>query len=464
MSLLEKEDVSSRRTHKKRDRPPRNKEEEEEEEALGVFEFCAALNGDDPLAAEKILRRFIATVQRERRRALSPHDDQNHVHHEEEEAPTTGMMLSDDESEDEEDTEEGSSTKKKKEEWWKEDTQDYNVPFVGTFVAKGPTGVVQENEWPTGFLKAYLIESPSALELLSNPQILSSSSSSTSLWKRMIQHHGGSLAKGDRFQALYFDALTQLILTPSSSVLRRRPVPVVPVLEGVSRDVTEHIVSILMKEHVSKLCVVLQDTTMSSSSDTSSTRQKSRGGCRKQSASVYRLLTALASSSIGSAREVARFLDAHLKDGILRASLKQQSPSILSQDKKKPVVADNDDDDDDDANKTRQEAIIIRKSPNKTGDATRASALQLATLLLETNDVTVWSYITTPGQYGTKESSSSSSKTTATTTTTAAALGSKRHNPGICHLALRIGLHDSQLWDSKDPHWNRPEESPSHPN
>ena len=47
-----------------------------------------------------------------------------------------------------------------------EDTGAFDVPFVGTSVAKGDTGTVVAGQWPTGLLQAYLKASPMAVELV----------------------------------------------------------------------------------------------------------------------------------------------------------------------------------------------------------------------------------------------------------------------------------------------------------
>ena len=123
---------------------------------LSATEFAATLNSDNPHSVLLALRRFVKTVQRERQIALNV--DQSQTEFDE----LSSQDLEDDVLEDEVE----SPTKKyKKSEEWKQDTQSYDVPFVGTAVAAGKVAEAIPGQWPTGLLLAYLDRSPVAAEL-----------------------------------------------------------------------------------------------------------------------------------------------------------------------------------------------------------------------------------------------------------------------------------------------------------
>lgn len=175
---------------------------------LGVLEFSSALNGDDPILILKKLRQFVSVAGYERRLALSlsptsssssAADDDGAIQVENlgqagDVADVSGDDDDDDESflsfDDEEDddtnanessikrqklnsgtgTSTSSSTSKKTPSWTL-DKNNYQVPFVGTSVAKGATGSITPNVWPTGFLQVYQQHSPNGVELISNDYI-----------------------------------------------------------------------------------------------------------------------------------------------------------------------------------------------------------------------------------------------------------------------------------------------------
>ena len=129
-------------------------------EPLGATEFAATLNGADPNAVYRCLKRFARIVRRERRQALAAVHSSSNVN---------GYGSSDEEESDESDVDDShdaeAQKRVKKEETWKEDSANYNVPFVGTSVSAKDVGTVVVGEWPTGLLKAYLTRSPLAVEL-----------------------------------------------------------------------------------------------------------------------------------------------------------------------------------------------------------------------------------------------------------------------------------------------------------
>ena len=152
---------------------------------LGVLEFASALNGDDAIQIVKKLHQFVKVVKYERRVALlsSPSNDDD------DDIDVGGEIDGDvnDDNDDDisllsfldtQDPTAHSFNKRQKlsptddnNPSWQTDTQNYNVPFVGTAISKGATGSVTPNSWPTGFLQVYLSHSPNGVELLSNDYI-----------------------------------------------------------------------------------------------------------------------------------------------------------------------------------------------------------------------------------------------------------------------------------------------------
>ena len=155
---------------------------------LGVLEFASALNGDDPIQIVKKLHQFVKVVKYERRVALlsSPSNDIDDDIDVGGERDGDVNVDYDDNGDDisllsfldtQEPTAHSSSKRQKlsptddNNPSWQTDTQNYNVPFVGTAISKGATGSVIPNSWPTGFLQVYLSHSPNGVELLSNDYI-----------------------------------------------------------------------------------------------------------------------------------------------------------------------------------------------------------------------------------------------------------------------------------------------------
>ena len=141
-----------------------NQSSKSPEYTLGTLEFCAALNGDDPELIRVVLQKFIRLVRKERRQALLV--DESSPIQDEEEEDTRDDGEEDVKYDDDHTHLQQPPTKKPKLESWKLDSKAYNVPFVGTSIQKGSEGTVVKNEWPTGFVKAYLEVSPQAQELI----------------------------------------------------------------------------------------------------------------------------------------------------------------------------------------------------------------------------------------------------------------------------------------------------------
>jgi hypothetical protein len=151
--------------------------QEHGDKSWSVREWAAALHPaeDQPLhsrarSLERILRRFVRIIRRERREALYYHN-QRRIIGDEEDGDVEELKDPEDTPEDEDEDElipmKGAKMKRlKKDELWKEDSASYNVPFVGTSTASRilPDYSVERDQWPTGLLHAYLVKSPLAAE------------------------------------------------------------------------------------------------------------------------------------------------------------------------------------------------------------------------------------------------------------------------------------------------------------
>ncbi len=363
-------------------------------EKLGTLEFCTALNGDDPIKAISILRRFVQTVRRERLEALCEYSG---------EEPKLCEDLDIVDSDDDTSIVSKEPLKKRaKVEDWKLDTKSYNVPFVGTSTYKGPTGTVQRDQWPTGFLEAYLEQSPKAMEILGN----GTSEGGLPLVPPHGPHHvmllKGKDNRGKAFSSklfcLYIQALGEIASCSISVEVGKKQIQKSTsnklescndggkCSEQNTANLEKHvqvkipyqqIVSIIMKEHLSILFNVLN------SECTNSGRQSFN-----LLAAVLNALGNLSSTSIGAGREVIRGLDSDLKEGVLQRLAPYRYKSNISG---KTKAADN--------------IAVEKESKRKDSELkTNAAYLSLASVLLESGDSVTVSYAISPGVKETKTS------------------------------------------------------------
>ena len=161
---------------------PSNKSNNDEASySLGVLEFCAALNSQEALTNAHhtltILQKFVQTVHRERAIALSQNQSQsqsqNDVNHNMNRLLQLNQQQQKQKQQKSREEEAKAKAKKSSSSYsrsysrsWMEDTKDYNVPFVGTAMVKGSTGVIVPNTWPCGLLKEYLTTSPVLSEMM----------------------------------------------------------------------------------------------------------------------------------------------------------------------------------------------------------------------------------------------------------------------------------------------------------
>jgi hypothetical protein len=324
---------------------------------LGTLEFSSALNGDDTEHILNVLKRFVKTVRTERTQAFSSEDGQSNGS----EMDSDSLSESDDDHDDHEDDEgdaQSNPSKKSKMEKWKFDTKSYNVPFVGTSTHKGSTGAVQIGCWPTGFLEAYLMQSPLAMEILGSD------------FQRL-------LTKGnDKLQCAFIQAMGEVV----SSVIPTGKIHYLENMFDMDRVKTSsdnanpalvshnQIISMVMKEHQKYIFTLLNEHAFSRSGPS-------------LLISALTTLKHLAMTSVEVGREVARGFELHLKDGVLQ---KLATYSIAPKNKKnlegKDVASA--------TGNPKQQRIRLK---------VQAAFLDLTASLLEYNDAIILSYITSAG-------------------------------------------------------------------
>jgi hypothetical protein len=365
------------------------------------------LNGDD--ACRQILtalKKFTKTVRRERRQALDGDGDDDHTDHDDDEDDDDDDDDdNDDASENEDEAEtlnESTSNKKLKEDWMK-DSKDYNVPFVGTSIAKGDTGHVVVGQWPTGLLEAYLRQSPQAVELIGDNLIPPAGY----IHKRLLKQKKGKTSY--QLYKAYLQALVELVTAAVPISRLRRDYGIEPYDQGADDVWKEQpkFMTDFMKDRFPDLIQLLN-------SETGSGRGKagSIAGIGQLATIVLQILARLASSSLGTSRQIVRTLDASVRDGVLKVLLREPRKSQPNANTAGDGATEEDD-------KKLSDRLAV---PYKT----RASCIRLAIALLQIKDQSVTSYISTMGS---KE---------------------RKNNPGILYLALRYGFEDSMFRERTD--------------
>jgi hypothetical protein len=340
---------------------------------LGASEFAATLNaGDDAPLMLIMLKKFTKVVQRERRLALLGKDDED----------------SDDENDDENDDDDyenhestaTNTNKKQKQEEWMKDSQHYNVPFVGTAVAKGDVGTVIANQWPCGLLRAYLTKSPMAVEFTSD-QLLPPNGH---VHKRLIRNKQGKMSHA--IYKAYLEALNAL-LTAAVPTPGNKP--------------CDKFLATILKDRLPAFISLLHEETGYGKGKSDST-----ASVGPLAAPVLDIFSQLAATSVGTAREMARTLDASIREGVFRLVLRQPKTTTA------PTTVEP---------QTRKEQAATRLLYK-----TRAACLKLGAVLVEWNDPTTTSYVATSGSR------------------------ERKIQPGLLYLALRFGLTDAAFNGSDD--------------
>eukprot|EP00554_Chaetoceros_debilis_P000389 CAMPEP_0194092054 /NCGR_PEP_ID=MMETSP0149-20130528/45449_1 /TAXON_ID=122233 /ORGANISM="Chaetoceros debilis, Strain MM31A-1" /LENGTH=2343 /DNA_ID=CAMNT_0038776869 /DNA_START=211 /DNA_END=7242 /DNA_ORIENTATION=+ len=354
---------------------------------LGTLEFCSALNGDDPNQVYAILVKFVKTVRKERIQAFTNPSKEGGSTEKSEDGINSDMNMNMDIGsmqlvDKDPDFISPPPSKKSKVEEWKLDSKSYNVPFVGTSTHKGSSGNIETGSglWPTGFLAAYLSKSSDAMELLGKGLKKQSP---------FLPPHGlfqRSLLKGNdksgklhsrKLLAVFVQSVGEVV---SCSIPRSRINSMVNnhqnrgiELKGddnLIEPAHQKVVSIVMKEYIQDLFNILNSEAHNMNS-------------QDLLVSTLNTFQYLACTSVGTAREVVRGFDTHLKDGILQR-LASYNSSKKNETKDRSIEREN---------------TIASRQDLKV----QFAVIKLATTLLEYNDATILSYIASPSR-GIKES------------------------------------------------------------
>lgn len=393
----------------------------EQKERLGALELAFILNtaGDDyqPSSTSnnllRCLRQFTKTVHRDAQQALLRSDTATRRTSDRQNGGDE-VSESDNDDPDEDDTSDDSDAEETEElgthhrppkEAWKEDTAQYNVPFVGTSVAKGDTGRVMVGEWPTGLVASYLKQSPRAVELLATTSAPSATTRDTagnsssklfffqsSRWYKGLQ----KTKKGRRLiislHRAYLRALAALIMAAiPKNVLQK-----VMNINKLGRTASEEdggqsnhdseaesprFLPELIKTRLPALFSLLKDE-ISVKKDP----KKSKGGSTvgPLAASLLEILTMLSATSVTMARHVARSLETILPEGTWKRIF--QGPSNAIDPAENP-----------DANKESDKAMTERTKQSQHQQQTRTQTMLLTWVLVDHCDSVVFTCISTPG-------------------------------------------------------------------
>ncbi|GKY95471.1 hypothetical protein MPSEU_000508700 [Mayamaea pseudoterrestris] len=272
-------------------------------EPLGATEFAATLNGEDPNAIYRCLKRFVRIVRRERMQALRADTD---LDSSQDEASNN--------SEDDDVDEEVAAQKRLKkgdDETWKDDSANYNVPFVGTSVTARDVGTVVVGEWPTGLLKAYLAKSPLAVELTGDELVPGVGR----LQKALAKNKKGRLSRA--IYKVYLQALGEVVTAaiPMQSLIREShsesQIMVVDSVEGdpskaASRD---RIVAELIKKRLPGLLASLRDE---------SDGKNGVSGRESLTPLILHVLARLSMITVETCRQICRSMQSTIPERIVR--------------------------------------------------------------------------------------------------------------------------------------------------
>jgi hypothetical protein len=339
---------------------------------LGATEFAAALNGDDPNAIYRCLKQFVRSVRRERDKALGLN---------------ASSQESSSSSDDEEETVIHANKKLKKDEAWKQDTAEYNVPFVGTAVSTSAkdVGTVVPGEWPTGLLQAYLLKSPLAVELTGDELI--PAINKNNIHKSLLKQNNGALSRA--IHKYYLLTLRDLVTAAIPFAVLRQQQLQADDEQIVYSKTTEspRFLSELIKLRLPALLSLLRDETANGKGATGV-----EGGCGPLASIALELLAAICQTSTPNARHVIRSLVEHTPESVLFFLLKPQRGNNINE-----------------TTSSSSKAAVAR-------DDARAAALRLTAILVGQHDPAVFSCISSPG------------------------VKDRKIKPGLAYVALKEGL------------------------
>ncbi|KAL7565072.1 hypothetical protein ACA910_005082 [Epithemia clementina (nom. ined.)] len=305
---------------------------------LGATEFCSILGGDDPRVILRGLRRFADIVITERNLALgtslASHDDDEINAHD-----RLNDENEDDDSIGAEIVENWNKRTKKEDESWKEDTANYNVPFVGTSVSSSKDkGVIIKNQWPCGILLAYLEKSPLAVELTDGRFLPGTSEGAGHVHKTLTRTK--KLKAAAKLTEYYLKALAELV-TCAIPIARLR-IEIYEQEEQQQDDspqTSQHtgVIAHILKKRLGDLFDLLRVETLGGKGQSSV-----EGGCGPSAPHVLNVLIRLALSGVATARHLVRsFEQQRLPEAVLRFLVKQPnkpSQEITARDKSRECL------------------------------------------------------------------------------------------------------------------------------
>ena len=418
------------------------------EELLGALELAAVLNGEDPRRIGDALKSFVKLVQRERRLALgiivssststTTISSSNNAHSEsspfdssdDDESPSSSESGGEDAEMD--DATESTPKKQKRfkaSESWKEDTNQYDVPFVGTNVARGGRGaVVVVGQWPTGLLQAYLERSTKAVEFTGDHLIPPLGH----IHKQLLRQKQGKLSHA--IYKSYLKALAELVTAAiPKKVLVEREAFYHSNLgnDAISTDSDKiddkTATTAKGEENPSFLAAILKDRIPPLLSLLQTETKKGKGPCGPLVPLVLRILSNVAATSGATgasinhrnARTIARDIEQSIPEIVWKAALRLPPLHHNTKQQHRPDTQQEEDINDDDGGE--KEAPLKRSPSTKDTkrEESRTAVIQLTRTLLSSQDSTVLHYIGSPGSKDRKLSA------------------------GLLVLALRDGLRDT---------------------
>jgi hypothetical protein len=377
--------------------------QQQQQQQLRASEFAATLNGENPRAILKVLRQFVKILRTERRVALSLkrlQDDDNDDSSVDCDDDFDVSLVTQVEKEsndvdphDGQDVEEPPAKKYKKSDHWKMDTSSYQVPFVGTAVARGELAPVHKGEWPTGLLKAYLQKSPMATELLSDALRPSTGALHKSLFKKRQVKLSRAICKAHvlALAGLVTAAIPIEKLCESDSFVQDNRIS--------EQNSWTKFLPTFAKEAIPWIFEILNEETGKGRG-----KMGELGGCGSLVVPVFKILQNLARISTAHARNVARRLDENLSDGVIRICLR---PLPLKRN-------------DDSTENVEENATRLRKKQSRT------EAVKLASMLLQNDDPVTYGYVCTIGNR------------------------ERKFKAGIVYIALREGLESLSVKNSNE--------------
>ena len=340
---------------------PESSGQNEPDPSLGVGEFLAALSSDEPKRVLRALVRFVRVVKKQRWIALSiARQDDDPVREDygsDEDDDDDSALGSGTEDQDAGGGGEGFRRKKyKKSESWKDDTANYNVPFVGTAVSSrlmndSASSVVERGVWPTGLLKSYLQRSSLIFEFTSSDRLLSEN-----LQTKLSAMGRDGTRLSRRLQKAYLRALREIATAHVEPCLQEKKGN--PGYVRIPDEHAPYIAEILRRRLAEILGLVTEDT------DGGRGKASAVGGCGDLASVALEVACTLCQSSVAAARFVYREFEL-LPDSVITFLLREQPKRVSSE--------------------------------TTHRDRARLQIFRLCSAFLEINDNVLWNMVTSEG-------------------------------------------------------------------